>query len=183
MCHYITAVLPKAAAHADLDAIARGHGRQFEALSNPGIAAQLRPDEAYFLTTTGHCDCGTQLGALIGRGTRREKDPEVEAQRLARKGWSKAKIARALDQKREHETAAAAAKVRKNSAALSDWLNFISAVLDSGMSSSLGLLLHMYEGSIASGFPLTGRQTVRQRDLSAEVLGNMREDVLYLFVR
>lgn len=73
MCHYITASLPGSADHAALDALARGYGRQFKPLSNPDIEAQLQPGERYFITTLGHCDCGTPLGALA-QGSRRSPD-------------------------------------------------------------------------------------------------------------
>ena len=49
MCHFVTAVLPSAAPHAALDAIARRHGRQFRAVSNPSVERPLRPDQRDFV--------------------------------------------------------------------------------------------------------------------------------------
>lgn len=100
MCTFITAVLP---ASADADAVAaifRAHGRAFI----PGAmyatrAGFLAAGERAFHTTLGHCDCGTPLGrATLSSG----RDPSGDmAARLRRKGWSKAKIARAVDSARK----------------------------------------------------------------------------------
>jgi hypothetical protein len=180
MCHYVTAVLPKSAAHGDLDALARKHGRQFQPLSNPSIEAQIGPDERYFITTTGHCDCGTPLGALV-HGASRTPDWSGQEQRLLRKGWSKAKVARAITQKQEDFRASAESSAESNLQTVSSWLDFIGAVLGSGKTSHLGLLLHMYSGSVEGRIDLAGRETVRSTELTGELLGHMKEDVLYVF--
>jgi hypothetical protein len=64
MCYYITAVLPLSANQVALAAIAHKYGRRLQPLTNPSIEAQLQAGEKYFVTTVGHCDCGTALGAL-----------------------------------------------------------------------------------------------------------------------
>jgi hypothetical protein len=181
MCHYITAVLPKSAPHEQLDAIARRHGRQFQPLSTPSITSQIEPDERYFFTTLGHCDCGTPLGALARPGG--EPDWPAQEQRLLRKGWSKARAARSISQKQEDYRAAAESSADAGVTATSSWLAFIDAVLDSGKTTHLGLLLHMYSGALEARIALEGRETVRSGALTAETLGHMREDVLYVFRR
>lgn len=175
MCHFITAVLPSSAAHGELDALARLHGRRFQPMSTPSIEAQIGPGERYFSTTVGHCDCGTPLGALARGGA---PDWEAQAQRLRKKGWSGAKVARSLAQKKADFDASAAPEGDTRA-----WLDFIRAVLDSGMTSHLGLLLHMYSGSLDAPIELAGRETVRTNALTVELLGHMREDVLYVFQR
>lgn len=180
MCHFVTAVLPKSAPHADLDAIARGHGRQFLSISNPSIEAVIGMDEACFLTTLGHCDCGTLLGASL-RKSAKGIDWVVEEHKLIRKGWSKGKIERALAQKREHsETDVAALEA---SEAMASWVAFVSAVLDSGKTPHLGLLLHMYSGPLDEQIELAGTEQKRRDEVRPDLLGHMREDVLYLFQR
>ncbi len=169
MCHFITAVLPESADHERLDAIARHHGRQFARLPNPGVEAQLRPDEQYFLTTVGHCDCGTALGALA-RSEHGAPDWKALEQRLLKKGWSRTKVARAIGQKQEDYRSASDASAQDSRTSLTGWMNFIAAVLESGKVSHLGLLLHMYTGSIGSRVELGGRDEIRTRDLTIEVL-------------
>lgn len=142
MCHYITAVLPKSADHARLDSIARGHGRRFEHLPNPSIQAQIEADEQYFFTTIGHCDCGTPLGALA-RGHGGTPDWGALEQRLLKKGWSKAKVARSIAQKQEDDRSSSDASAAESRKQLSGWMTFIGAVLGPGEASHLGLLLHM----------------------------------------
>lgn len=180
MCHYITAVLPESADHSGLDALAREHGRQFKPLSNPGVEAQLQSDEHYFITTIGHCDCGTPLGALL-HGAGRSPDWATQEQRLLRKGWSEAKAARAIAQKQEDLRASSEASATSHPKAISSWLSFIGGVLGSGKTSHLGLLLHMYSGSIESRIDLAGREVVRSTEITGELLGHMKEDVLYIF--
>jgi len=180
MCHYITAVLPGSADHSGLDALAHGHGRQFKLLSNPSVEAQLQPGEKYFITTLGHCDCGTPLGALL-RGSSRPPDWTAQEQRLLRKGWGKAKVARTLAQKQEDLRSSSEASATSNLKEVSTWLDFIRAIVGSGKTSHLGLLLHMYGGSIESRLNLAGREAIRSTDVTGEWLGHMKEDVLYVF--
>ncbi|HEY5803338.1 MAG TPA: hypothetical protein VIT90_06595 [Lysobacter sp.] len=180
MCHYITAVLPGSADHDHLDAIARKHGRQFLRLSNPSIQAQIEPDEQYFITTVGRCDCGTPLGALA-QSSSCAPDWLALKQRLLKKGWGKSKVARSIAQKQEDFLTAAESSEATNLKEVSSWLDFIGAVLGSGRTSHLGLLLHMYSGSIESRIELAGRELVRTSSLTADVLSNMKEDVLYVF--
>lgn len=144
------------------------------------MEAQIGPSERYFVTTTGHCDCGTPLGALVPR-TSRTPDWAVQEQRLLAKGWSKSKVARAIAQKKERIRVSAESSARTNLQAMSSWLSFIGAVLDSGKTSQLGLPLHWYSGSIESRIDLAGRETVRSTELTGELLGHMKEDVLYAF--
>ena len=100
MCHFITATLPKVADRSALDGLARTFGRQFLPLASPAVVAQLPSGVAYFLTTLGHCDCGTTLGSAR-RAAASAPDWAAEASKLLDKGWSRAKLQRALDQRRE----------------------------------------------------------------------------------
>ena len=178
MCHFITAVLPSNAPIDELDAIARRHGRQFEALGNPSIEAQLTPDQRYFFTTRGHCDCGTALGGLR-RAVDRAPDRDAEAQRLLKKGWSKGKVARALEQRHDHTARSARGTDQAGMDELASWARLIAEVLEAGVR-EFGLLLHMYRGPLSERIQLHGTERV---DVAAAgtVLGEMREDVLYLF--
>ena len=180
MCHYITAVLPRSAGHVRLDAIAREHGRQFMRLPNPGIEAQLEADEQYFLTTVGHCDCGTPLGAFA-RAEDEAPDWLAQEQRLLKKGWSKSKAACAIAQKQEDYRSSLSASAAESSSQLSGWVDFIRSALGPGKASHMGLLLHMYSGPVDSCIELEGRVEIRTSKLTIEVLGSMKEDVLYVF--
>jgi hypothetical protein len=60
MCHFITLVAPTADAAAVL-AVMKRHGRAADPIDNPSIRKVLRSDEQQYVTTSGHCDCGTAL--------------------------------------------------------------------------------------------------------------------------
>ena len=118
MCRLVTAVLPVTAPIPVLDAIARAHDRQFQRLPSPSVEGQLEAGESYFLTTLGHCDCDAPLGQSRSRGS----DEGEEARKLARNGWSAAKVARALAQKRESAEASFQAR---DGEALVRWTDFV----------------------------------------------------------
>jgi hypothetical protein len=181
MCHFVTAVLPKSASHIQLDEIARNHGRQFKPLVNASIARQLAPDERYFITTLGHCDCGTPLGALSPRKPDRAMDWLGLEKQLLKKGWSQTKVARHISQKQDKLQSSAESAAKSTSKEVQTWIDFIDDVLTSGKTSKLGLLLHFYSGSLGGQIDLAGRLTVKCSELTADVLGHMREDTLYEF--
>lgn len=94
MCHYISLIVPGAATDA-LAAVLAPHGRVAIPIENPSLRRILRDDERAYLTKRGDCDCGT---VLAGRERREGEDGFArEAARLKRKGWSDAKIARAIE--------------------------------------------------------------------------------------
>ncbi|MBP3985612.1 hypothetical protein J5837_14460 [Pseudoxanthomonas helianthi] len=180
MCHFVTAVLPAAADQAELDRLARLRGRQFLPLHNPTVEARLRTDERYFLTTLGHCDCGTPLGSH-DRKAARAPDWVAEEQKLLRRGWSQAKVARSLEQKRAHWGTGRDNNARVDAEAMASWSGLIETVLDSGATPYLGLLVHFYSGHLDEQIDLVGRVDVPRDGLRAEYLGGMKEDTLYVF--
>lgn len=79
------------------------HGRAARLMKNPSIGRQLLAGEHQVLTTRDHCDCGTVLAC--GSPTERlEARLAREAVRLARKGWTESKIARAIADQRRADT-------------------------------------------------------------------------------
>lgn len=178
MCLFVTATLPITAPLTALDAIARAHGRQFRPLASPSVQSQLAAGEAYLLTTLGECDCGGPLGLGTSSQT---NDWDEKARKLALKGWSAAKIARALSQKREHADAHAEAKTRRVDEAMAKWVAFIEGVLQSGHARELGLLLHQYSGPLDEEVTVRERRPVKVTAALSGVLRDLDEDVLYLF--
>lgn len=179
MCHFVTAVLSDTAPHLELDAIARRHGRQLRPLVSPSIERQLRRDQRYFLTTLGHCDCGTALGSFHRRASH-APDWEAEEHRLLKKGWSKSKVSRALAQKREITETSNKAAEETSVAELASWTSFIAETLGSG-AQELGLLLHSYRGPLDEEIQLKGIERIAADDTTGDALRQMREDVLYTF--
>ncbi len=200
MCQYITAILPNDVDSAAIAAVFRTHGRACEAYVNAALAAQIGDAERSYCTTVGHCDCGTPLGsvdvAAAPRGGDDDADPEdadpetedvsqahaIEAARLRRKGWSEAKIARALAQR---DQALARPRVRRGEqqqTSLNQWRTLILETLATSRTAYVGLLLHHYHGSINNEeIALRSREIVRANDLNEAKLAAMREDTIYEF--
>lgn len=180
MCHFVTATLPASAPHAALDALARQHGRQFKRLHSEAVERQLGAGVGYFITTLGHCDCGTSLGASHRREARQPEWADEE-KKLVRKGWSKAKVARAIAQKRECVVADQANARLREAEDIARWERFVLAVLQSGFASEIGLLLHGYSGPLDEPFQLAGQHVVPATVPLPEILRSMSEDVLHVF--
>jgi hypothetical protein len=133
MCHYVTAVLPANADVTRLRGIAESHRHALRPLHSPAMQRQLKAGEQYFVTTAGHCDCGTPLGALKARPF--SKSRVAEERKLRLKGWSESKIARALDQQDAREHGRQESNRPVIEAGLAEWQKLLLAWLDSGESS------------------------------------------------
>ncbi len=182
MCYFITAVLPGTARLTSLQAIAAKHRHRLQPLRNASVKAVLEPGERYFLTTPGLCDCGTPLGARLRRsGLHDAENLHQEALRLRAKGWSETKTARWLAQR----TAAMRRRDREQEAleapALSEWAGFIAAMLQSGLTDRVGLLLHFYAGPLSEHIVLQGREEVMFSAAASDTLAGIRQDVLYVW--
>jgi len=117
--------------------------------------------------------------AILPRDVRGEGPQDDAARRLAAKGWSNARIARSLAQREK----AQARHTAKADTDLARWEGFLRAVLDTGVA-YVGLVLHCYEGPVAAGVALTGRQIVpvgRETPPLRAALASLREDCRYDF--
>jgi len=179
MCIFIAACLPKSADHVALDGLARAYQRRFRPQDNESIEKQLGPVFSWFLTTHGHCDCGTSLGGARDREAR-AKDWVAVEQKLVKRGWSRAKVERTLAQMHEQEERPAPSSTATGNPDLERWREFIEAVLESGLTHEIGLLIRMYSGSQAAAFDIRERRAVKFAEI-ATTLPLMEEDVLYVF--
>ena len=179
MCHFITATLPKTAPLKALDAFALNLGRQFQPLSNPAVSAQLPSGSDYFLTTLGHCDCGTMSGSAR-RATAREPNWTQERAKLLTKGWSAAKVARALEQKRQSYPIKLPAQEEAGRGQSASITAFVSGVLESGLTLELGLLLRSYRRGLDEKFKIRLAHVPKGAALE-RVSPSAEEDVPYLF--
>lgn len=90
MCYYIALVVQGSDA-ATIDGVLRPHGRQAKPFGNESIRGALVPGEAQFLTTVGHCDCGTALApTIIDRASKRTSRPRSSQERAGLKRRSTA---------------------------------------------------------------------------------------------
>ena len=181
MCTYISAIVPKSAELNRLSAIAASFGKDLRTFSNASIERQLTDAESLFLTARGHCDCDSAIGSNT-HSRRKSRDLDEERSSLARKGWSNAKIERALSQRmekilmREQDLNSLRAKD------LESWLGFLRTALGSKDVPYVGLLTHHYSGYIeAEDVSVADRRVVVAADLNEATLASIEEDVIYRF--
>jgi hypothetical protein len=177
MCHYVT-LIAATDDRAALRAVMDRHGRAAEPIDNPSVRKVLLPGERQYLTTRGHCDCGT---VLAPRHLESREDFEDrlarEASKLARKGWSEAKIARATEDRRK----AAARPDGGGCDSLELWVSVILDLTRELRLSRVGLFVRSYSGLIASEtFTATRREAPPSLPL-AEALASMEHDEVTIF--
>ena len=102
MCHFITLIVPTDNVDA-VHALMEPHGRAAEPIDNTSIRKTLLEGECQYLTTCAHCDCGTVLVPPRETPEVFEEKLAKEIGRMKRKGWSTAKIARAVQDRRKAE--------------------------------------------------------------------------------
>ena len=181
MCTFILAVLPKGADAETVKAIFRAHGRRSVEAGglSDGLLAGLASGERLFHTTPGHCDCGTPLGRATSPGRDPAKAAEATAARLRRKGWSEAKIARALAQHAEAEARPPRPSGEPAPTSLAEWMTLIDAVLVSKATPSLGLLWCELDDVVDA----VDRARIPRAALDEDVLARMRRAVIHDFTR
>jgi len=175
MCFFISAILPISANISVLAGVMDRYGRALKPQSNPALEAQLQPGERLLLTTAGHCDCGTALGALERKAAlleRRRRSDERKEASLRRKGWGESRIQRWRNQQQKVSSG------HDPQAELIDWERLLTDLLSQPRTPYVALLLHWYGGGFDEPIALQGRVSL---PLCAESLGRVREDVLTIF--
>jgi hypothetical protein len=181
MCTFVLAVLPKSVDVTALDAVARRFGRCISPFANGAdeIGPSLGTAERLFGTTPDHCDCGTALGrAAMPRG--RGFEPSHEAARMRRKGWSEARIARAVAQAEAARGPGSGPAVQA-AEELGRWRGFLAAALDSKLTDAIGLI--WVDDNVGDGYRLAGRESLRVDDATDERLSQLAPHHLYVFRR
>jgi hypothetical protein len=172
MCHFVTLVAPTEDVAA-VRAVMRDHGRDAQPVEGRSLARVLRPGERQYLTCRGGCDCGTVLATCEPAS---EADEAREAAKLARKGWSPARIDRVLAERRK-----AKARPTRGSDSLESWTRAMNDLRRKLDLNHVGLFLHDYRGSVVD----EAFEAVRVDapiDLSpTEALAIMGEDRLMIF--
>jgi hypothetical protein len=175
MCYYIALVVRGSGA-ATIDGVLRRHGRQAKPISNASIGGALVPGEAQFLTTVGHCDCGTALApTVIDRAGKRTE----QVAKLAKKGWSQAKIDRWLSDRVKADDRADERRHANTPDSVDLWSRIIADLLATPGVQHAGLLLHFYSGDVEDEVIEPIRETVPIRDFETRI-ANIREDQLLM---
>ena len=77
------------------------------------------------------------------------------------------------DREKEIETAAHQTK---------QWLEFLNAIINSGLTTRIGLLLHDYSGKHGNKIKIKDQEIIPIQTLSPKILLKIKEDVIYEFV-
>lgn len=182
MCRFITAVVPADIDLQSVKPLLDKYGMSFEEVRNSFVESQLEGDR-YVRATRSVCDCDTGLGSSS------DSPGEVltvatvsnDIDKLKKKGWSQHKIERWLAEKSGTVDRNQQAVRSKNDAELAQWREFISAMFSDTITKRLGLLIHMYNGTLEDEQIQIKR--INRISLSEQFenkLLEMEEDVLYM---
>jgi hypothetical protein len=179
MCFFITGTLPPGGDEGAVRGVAKRFGRAWEPYPGARMARMLRLGETYYLTSPGGCDCETSLGLVARSRIRDDRDADVS--RYIRRGWSAAKIERALQNRNSASAQRLEALRHAGEKDAKRWLGFLQAAIGSRLTASLGLLLHFYDGGIEEAAFEFSRETVSLSNFDTALLLDMEEDRLYEF--
>ena len=147
-------------------------------MDNPSIRKVLREGECQLLTTRRQCDCGTVLGV-------RPDPPEVyedklakEEARLRRKGWSEAKIARAIE---DHRKADARPLLGHGPDSLELWDAALHDLREELKLPYVGLFFRMYSGGVSTEKFSASRRDVPKSVPWRDAFISLEEDEVTIF--
>lgn len=169
----------------ELQPLCNKYGMLFKPIDNPFVSAQLPPGQ-YVRATRSVCDCGTALGSLSAKDNQKslaegESAHAIAVAKLKKKGWSQAKIDRWQAEKETAAERSSLQRANSSGADLNSWCQFIQAFLTASEGKALGLILHMYNGTLAEEkIQISSVERLFVTDELEKNLLSIREDVLYL---
>src|SRR6266700_6195275 len=172
MCTMISVFVPRIADVDALEAWSRECGVHRQRLAGPGPARDV-----VVLGTAGMCDCGAAIGA--GSSPR---DDRAHAERTARegraRGWSEAKIARAIEQSAQARHRQEERKEAVARAGVEEWVAFFKGAPARGRIPSIGVF-YRHDGRWLSAKDLKeGRhERIALASLDPETLAHLEEGV------
>ncbi|WP_299085406.1 hypothetical protein [uncultured Ruegeria sp.] len=180
MCFFISIVVKGGDTKA-IDVALRRHGRRARPLENASLRKALQSDEHHFLTTVGHCDCGTVLSPGLNSIEKQNSQRSKNVARLRKKGWSATKIDRWIADRTKAEDRAEQQHQLNAPDTFELWTNVIHEVIAIDGVHQAGILLHFYSGHDEDeGIELV-RKSVSVDDFTDQ-LRNIKEDQLLIAV-
>lgn len=176
MCLFITLIVPTNDTVA-VHKVMERHGRAASPTDNPSIRKVLRDGERQYLSTRGHCDCGTVLAPYDEKPETIEEKLAKEAVRLRRKGWSETKIARALEDRRKAD----AKPTHGGSDSLELWNAVLHDLRDELKLPYAGLFIRQYNGAIETETFTASRHEVLTDLPWQEALASLKQDEVTIF--
>lgn len=170
MCHFVTLIAPTHDALA-LSAIMARHRRAAHPVNNASVAKVLRDGERQFITTSGHCDCGTVLATGYHSPEALEERLAKETARLKRKGWSDTKIVRAIEDQRK----AGSRPKGRNIDSLELWTAVLRDLRDDLRLPHAGLFVGLYSGGIEAEMFDASRREISHETEWQDALRSLKE--------
>ena len=171
MCHYITLIVPTGDVAA-VRAVMERHGRVAGPIDNPSVRKVLRDGEHQYVTTRGHCDCGTVLAPRQDTPEAFEEALARQEARMRRKGWSDSKIARAIEDRRK-------ADAKPGGGGPDSFELWSAALRELRVDRKLpyvGLFIRFYSGAIATEAFSASRHEVPQGVSWQDALASLEHD-------
>lgn len=180
MCLYIICLLNDDSKIAALNHIASNFGLKFVKI-NQKICSQFGRFKITGTLTTSSCDCLTPLGY---QSTRRFDNHSMEndTKKLKRKGWSKSRILRSLEQKKNDLAHKEELQETDRNEELGQWLVFLRKAVSESRIGAVGIILHNFEGKI--GEEEINPKSIEELSISkcdVTFLSNIICDVIYDF--
>lgn len=183
MCTFITLI----AATDDLNRVnailatfdRRGHIRRAERVETSGLNSLLKSDEREYWLFSAPCDCGTFIGSARQYGRNLAAVGVANALRYRRKGWSEARIARALAEKERASLRTPTHRSRDDDAAY--WISLMTQLGEGLRLKTLGLMHHFYNGFVGQEPENAIREEAGAIADAASVLAHMQDGVIYDF--
>jgi len=156
-----------------------GYRREAERVERPqSQRTLLAPAEQEYWLVRSPCDCGCFLGHALPRGEKAGDDSAAEVARYRRKGWSEARIARALaDRNLSRERP----DPRKPNEDASYWIGLLTAIAEGLALKRVGLMHADYSKSPRTEFKGAGRRDAGSITMAASALENMDDGVIHDF--
>lgn len=162
------------------EALLRVEGRRYSATRLPELARKLPPGSRIAMTGRS-CDCGSWLGRWRDPEPPPDREPQLqaEAERLRRRGWGEHKVQRWLEQRRLEKPGSPPPRDGVPDE-IQRWLRLLATLVRHFP--WVGLYLHEFQGGpTEERFPVRHRRELRMKEVDADTLLHLEEDVLYLF--
>lgn len=157
----------------------RGHTRRAERVDTPGLRACLTADEREYRLARLPCDCGTYLGSAVRRGNEPDDARAADIARYRSKGWSEARIARAVA---DRDRAAARPGRQQPNEDSAYWIGLLTALAEGLGLQQVGLMHHFYRKFPGAVPETASRQKAGELAEAIEVLARMEDGVIHDFL-
>ena len=173
--YFILAVLPDSTNWIQFESVCRQLKIYLKPIENQSLKSQIGDIRAGLVSTRNdHCECDSSIGWDHKPHPQSEDSEKREREKMKKKGWSEAKINRALADR------GSANQASSNNQELDSWLAFINATVKN--SRSLSLLLHFYSGDIAKKtIKISKKVQMKIATCERKTLTAIQCDTLYSF--